>query len=237
MKDLSSLHELERGVTLHRRKGDALARRGHHEDARKAYDSALSFVANALDVLELPSRVDPATIQGLDRQVAAEAAEWLGVQGGILRRLSSIGDPTALWKALESYRTGARIEADHNLPQTYDRANAVKVALIAGDTTIAGARDELTALRDVLEERLATDEVAADDGWLWADLGDACLLLGDVDGAASAYSTFAAKARTDSPVSTLTVLREVVDALEGRDDPDAARTAESLETLELMLGR
>jgi len=84
-------------------------------------------------------------------------------------------------------------------------------------------QEELVALSEALERRLSTDERAADDAWLWADLGDVRLLLDDEDGAVAAYRTFGAKARTDSPTSTLAVLRQIADALAAHGDGAAAR--------------
>jgi hypothetical protein len=61
------------------------------------------------------------------------------------------------------------------------------------------------------------------------------LLLRDDIGAISAYRDFAARARTDSPASSLAVLREVVQALIDNKDPDADRTAEALAKVESVI--
>ena len=46
---------------------------------------------------------------------------------------------------------------------------------------------------------------------------------------------FAARARTDSPASSLAVLKEVVQALFDNKDPDAVRTAEALAKVESVI--
>jgi hypothetical protein len=81
----------------------------------------------------------------------------------------------------------------------------------------------------------STARPVADDAWAWADLGDIRLLLGDDLEAASAYRTFAAKARTDSPATTLSVLGQLVSALEAHGDQDAARITASLRRVEGLL--
>lgn len=115
------------------------------------------------------------------------------------------------------------------------RANALKLALITGTATVAEERDALVELRDVLDRRLAADVQAADDAWLWADLGDVTLLLGDERKALSAYMTFAEKARTRSPASTLNVLRGLVAALNAHDDPDASAVGAAADRVEAQL--
>jgi hypothetical protein len=141
----------------------------------------------------------------------------------------------ALADALRSYRRGARIETAFNLPETYNRSNALKLALITGEATLEEERDDLIALRDVLERRLATDEHAADDAWLWADLGDTALLLGEERPAISAYTTFVEKARTDSPAATLSVLRTVVEALKAHKDQNAPVVEAAIDRVEALL--
>src|SRR5215213_3427976 len=131
MTDLSQVRDIERTVTLHRRRGDAQARHGRKDEAKEAYETAFLFTDRALGLLPISNVADPNVLSSLDRNVAAEAAELLGVRGGLLRRLGRVDD------ALESYRLGAVLEANHNLVETYNRANAIKLALIIGDRTVA----------------------------------------------------------------------------------------------------
>jgi hypothetical protein len=70
---------------------------------------------------------------------------------------------------------------------TYNRANALKLALLSGASTLAEARQGLLDLRQTLPERVRTDETAADDPWLWADLGDCLALLGETADAIDTY--------------------------------------------------
>lgn len=224
--------ELERSATLQRRKGDIFVRRQRQDEARQAYVAGLSLLDRALDAL-LPSRdIDPAAVRASD---ASDAADLFGMRGGVLRRLSGIGDADALSEAVVSYRRGAAFEAAHGLTQTYSRANAIKVALIAGDRGLAELRSDIVALGDALQRRLRRDESAADDAWLWADLADMQLLLGQEADALSSYATFAAKARLDSPASTLAVITEVADALVSAQDPDAPTVAAAVANVEAQL--
>jgi len=226
MNDAYPAQDIMRSVTLQRRRGDAAAKRGRDDVAQEAWEAALAASEGGFVALGIPAEVDEAQAASYTADVAAEAADLMGVRGGLLRRLDRARD------ALASYRVGAAWEASHDLPQTYNRTNAFKLAIITGDQTLAQLQDSLSGFRDVLEQRLSTDERAADDAWLWADLGDVRLLLGDDSGAVSAYQDFVTRARTDSPVSSLAVLREVVQSLTVNKDPAADRTAETLAKVE-----
>ncbi|MBV9162228.1 MAG: hypothetical protein JO281_11880 [Pseudonocardiales bacterium] len=216
-------------MTLHRRKGDALARSGRDLEAKEAYNTALSLLDEELGRLGFSVAEPAAQLPVAEVSVVADAADLLGMRGGILRRL---GLPE---EALESYRRGADLETSKDLPVTYNRTNAIKLALIAGDRTITQVRQELVALHTALERHLSTDERAADDAWLWADIGDVRLLLGDDNGAESAYRAFARKARTDSLSSTLSLLKQIVNALYAHGDADADRVAASVHNVEKAL--
>jgi tetratricopeptide (TPR) repeat protein len=143
-------------------------------------------------------------------------------RGGLLRRLERVKE------ALITYRAGAYVEQGSKLTTTYNRANAIKLALLTGESTLTDEDEHLRELREVLEEQLRSNEEAADDAWLWADLGDCLLLLGDVDGGERAYQIFVSKAETRSPITTLAVLLEVASALKGHADPQASRVSEGV---------
>lgn len=230
MTESGRTQDILRNVTLQRRKGDALARAGRVDAAEQAYELAISLLDGALEGIPT-SQVEQDSLPTDPKvSVAADAADMFGIRGGLLRRTGRLAD------ALESYRHGATIEYNHDLPASYNRANAIKLALIMGVSTIDDLRDDMQRLRVALEDRLSTDERVADDAWAWADLGDVRLLLGDDLEAASAYRTFAAKARTDSPTTTLSVLRQLVSALEAHGDQEAVRIMASLRRVEGLLG-
>jgi tetratricopeptide (TPR) repeat protein len=226
MTDLSQARDLLRTVMVYRRKGDAAARRGEHQEARQAWSTGLEVSEEVFDALSITPELDPIQAGSLGTEVAVEAAELMGVRGGLLRRLGRVSD------ALKSYRKGALVERDHDLLQTYNRANAIKYSLIDGDKTLAQLHDELAEFQEWLDRRVSTDERAADESWLWADLGDMRMLLGDDQGAELAYQNFVEKARSDSPISTFAVLRDIVAALYEHGDPDAERIAASLDDVE-----
>jgi tetratricopeptide (TPR) repeat protein len=221
--------DILRNVTLQRRKGDALARTGQADAAKQAYELAVSLLDEALEGIPTSGVEQDSRSTGPNVSAAADAADMFGIRGGLLRRMGRLAD------ALESYNHGAEIEYEYDLPAAYNRANALKLALIMGVSTVDDLRDDMQRLRATLEDRLSTDERVADDAWAWANLGDVRLLLGDDLEAATAYRTFAAKARTDSPTTTLSVLRQVVSALEAHGDQDAARIMTSLHRVEGML--
>jgi tetratricopeptide (TPR) repeat protein len=218
-----------RNVTLQRRKGDALARANQIDAANQAYEKAVSLLDEALEGITKHQVEQDSRFGGPNVSAAADKADMLGMRGGLLRRMGRLAE------ALASYTRGAEIEHDNELPVTYNRVNAIKLVLIMGVGTIGGLYDELQGLRVTLESRLSADERVADDAWAWADLGDIRLLLGDDLEAASAYRTFAAKARTDSPAATLSVLGQLVSALEAHGDKDAARINASLRNVEGLL--
>lgn len=226
MSDIAPIEDILRTVTRRRSKGDAAARQGDFQKAGQAWTEALEISEEGFAALAITPELDLARAASLDTAAAVQAAELMGVRGGLLHRLGRPRD------ALASYRTGAMLETSHRLPQTYNQVNAVKRELIAGDSTLAGLHGELAAAREKLDERLSRSETAADDAWLWADLGDLCLLLGDDKAAIKAYQDFVAKGRSESPTSTLAVLREIVAALEEHGDPDAGRMAVSLRNVE-----
>jgi hypothetical protein len=231
----AELGQLDRTVTLHRNKGDSLVARGRQLDAVDAYRTAVDRADDALNLIGLDpgGTADPSGVIKADQ--AADAAEWFGVRGGLLRRIGELGESDALESSLQSYRSGAHIETNYELSSTYNRANALKLALITGNATVEEERPDLVALRDVLDRRLAADVQAADDAWLWADLGDVTLLLGDERKALSAYTTFTEKANTKSPASTLKVLRGLITALNAHHDPDAPAIEAAADRVEALL--
>lgn len=203
-----------------RSRGDALRRSGRAEEAGAEYTRALDLVR---------ARLHDAEVAGN----AAEQANLLGMQGGFQRRL---GDSAA---ALESYRSGAEIEAAGNLPSTYNRTNAVKLELMTDDPPprrLVDLTADLQDLRRVLATGSTRDTRVTDDAWSWADLGDVHLLLGDDAAAIDAYRTFADKARTTSPAVTLQVIKDLAAAMRSHEDPDAARVDASVRAAERVLG-
>jgi len=214
----------------HRQKGDALRDRGDDAGARAAYEGALGAFDAALRALGDGSAGGADPEPAMDAGAAAVAADLYGGRGGLLRRLDRLGE------AVESYRAGAAIEQGFGLPTTYNRANAIKLGLLTGATTLAEARPGLVELRDTLAERVRTDEQAADDPWVWADLADCTVLLGDTAGAIDHYRVFGQRAQTRSPVTTLAVLRELSAALTARGDPEAAALAAAVTEVEAALG-
>jgi tetratricopeptide (TPR) repeat protein len=206
-----------------RQKGDAL-RHGNPARAREVYVDSLKALDGALDARGVapPDSQPWSGVSTTSEVTLRELADLLGKRGGLLRRLERDKD------ALVTYRAGALVEQENKLTSTYNRANAIKLALLTGESTLSDEEKHLRELREVLEEQLRSNEEAADDAWLWADLGDCLLLLGDMDGGERAYQIFLSKAETGSPMTTLNVLQKVASALKDHGDPQASRVSEGV---------
>jgi tetratricopeptide (TPR) repeat protein len=217
----SHLREVMTAVAMDRQKGDSMQRLGRTAAAEDAYRSATQRIEYFLDAV---------SSSGIELQ-PEELAELYGVRGGLLRRYNQLLD------ALGSYEAGARFERAGNLASTYNRTNAIKLALLIGDRTLSELREEINDAAASLHERLQQDEQAADDAWIWADLGDVRLLQGDGPGAEEAYSIFVRKATSGSPAITLAMLEKVVAALDLHADPSASQVRTTIERVRPLLSR
>jgi hypothetical protein len=200
-----------------RSRGDARADQGLTDAADEAWNAALLIARTWLE--------DPRAEQ---IHPPAERANFFGIRGGLERRLRQFE------RALISYRRGAKLEKDHALPSTYNRANAIKLALITGDRTVAALQQDLVELRDALQRHSAPD-TSIDDAWHWADLGDVQLLLGEDSDAAESYRKFTDRAQSTSPESTLRVIKEVATKLRDHGDDAADRVGRSVVVAERVL--
>jgi tetratricopeptide (TPR) repeat protein len=211
------LADMAKTVSRHRVTGETLARRGDTSGAAAAYSKALHLLESALR---------SATVTAVS---PADEAELHGLRGGILRRMDRLPE------ALASYRQGARVERDAALASTYNRSNAIKLALIAGESTLQSVEQDLSELIATIETTTRRDVASASDGWTYADLGDAMLLLGRAGEAIDAYRTFSNLARSYSPTVTLGVLREIERALHSHHDANAPRLSGDLDLVEEVL--
>jgi tetratricopeptide (TPR) repeat protein len=230
MTDVVAARRYEAVGARLRQKGDAMQQRGDTSKAFEAYEEALEALNSALIALGHEPASSLGSVADVPPDDVGKLADLYGARGGLLRRLDRVAE------ALQSYQTGAAIERDFELTATYNRTNAIKLVLLSGASTLADAKPELSNLQNVLEVRLKSDEQAADDAWLWADLADCRLLLGDASGAEDDYRRFAQKAERRSPVTALAVVRELATALTMRGDPDAAQLTDALQRVGLALG-
>lgn len=227
--------ELNPKAMLSRKRGDALRRTGDREEAMAAYRIGLKSVEDILMLLKNPQwnqleqYNDVAALPAEQLAIARELTEALGSRGGFLRRLGQVQE------ALNSYRQGTEIEEKFNPKSTYNRVNAVKFSLLFGLNKLDEIKHDIEKLERMLSEQLTTDQELSDSGWAWADLGDCRALLGDVQGAERAYRTFTEKARSNAPITTLDVLREILVKLEESNDPKAMAVKKSLIALEQRL--
>jgi tetratricopeptide (TPR) repeat protein len=230
MSDVVAARRYEAVSARLRQKGDAIQQRGDTPQAFQVYEDALEALESALIALGNKPESGPGSTADVPPDEVGKVADLYGARGGLLRRLNRVDE------ALQSYETGAAIERDFGLTATYNRTNAIKLALLSGASTLADAKPELADLQNVLEVRLRSDEQAADDAWLWADLADCRLLLGDESAAEDDYRRFVQKAERRSPVTALAVVRELATALTLRGDPDGARLAVALQRVAMALG-
>lgn len=227
--------DLQKRAKLHRKRGEALSRTGQLDGATTEFRSGISVLNQAISKLESTpawAATRPGAQESLSdeaRDVLAELIEAYGSRGGMHRRLGELS------AALEAYRSGARLEEDYVAASTYNRVNAVKLALLAGSSCLVDLRPDIAALESLLTRQLTEDQAQSDSAWSWADLGDCRALLGDVPGAERAYRTFVEKAGSQAPSATLEVLRDIVKSLQTAGDPEAPLVADSLSALEARL--
>jgi len=210
-------------------KGEALAKDGNQSGAREAFGAGVAVLKDALDLLEPQAKQIKPFATGLDEAAAGvlnEYVETLGARGGMLARLGLLDE------ALESYSEGATLEEKFGLPGTYNRLNEIKTSLLAGKATLGAQAKKIGELAARIDANLRANKSLNDSGWAWADLGDCLALLGDVDAARRAYTTFIAKAANQSPERTLNVLKDIAAKLKQAGDPDAPRLREAIAALQ-----
>jgi tetratricopeptide (TPR) repeat protein len=231
----SLVEDQQKRAKLHRKRGDALRRTGQLDQAMKEFRAGLSVLNQAISTLEstpawaLTTPGAPGPLGDEARDVLAELIEAYGSCGGMHRRLGELP------AALQAYRHGAKLESDHGATSTYNRVNAVKLALLSSAAGLAALSPDIAALEALLTRQLTDDQALSDGAWSWADLGDCRALLGDVPGAERAYRTFVEKAGSHAPSSTLEVLRDIVKCLQTAGDTGARLVADSLSVLEARL--
>lgn len=200
-----------------RKRGDAYKRFGHTQQSVQAFEEGVGLLKESIELLK----------EGAQEDAAFDLAESYGSLGGLLRRVGS----ERLGEALEAYMAGAEIEASHKLPSTYNRLNAIKLRLQLGESSLAGASDEINDLAKMIDRSIGIDPEMRESGWAYADLGDCYALLGNLDEATTAYETFIRKAESRSPETTLNVLAELVEALQAHGDEHAYRLAAARDML------
>ena len=217
---------LLRSMALHRKKGDALRRRAveYRKDGR--YDEATALDSDAHEEYEIGVQEADDYLAGVEKRhpkdTDLDMAELYGSRGGLLSRLTRLADAAA------SYAIGAEYEKSADAASTYNRINAIKLGLLTGERSLSELENDLVGAEQTMERRLERDQQAGDDGWLWADLGDVRVLHGDVRGAETAYVIFTRKAKSGSSKRTLTVLQDIVAALNSNQDPLATQVEQSV---------
>jgi tetratricopeptide (TPR) repeat protein len=219
--DWDRIQELQEDADGDRGRGDRLRKEGKTAEARIAYEAGEKNLREALSLLgkeETP-------------QAGKARAEILGSIAGFLRRTDRDEEAFVL------YDKGAAVENRYNLPSTYNRVNRLKYMLLTKGQDLAGLEPEIRNTAEALNRAVNNprDQRAGDSAWSWADLGDCLALLGDLDGAARAYTTFIKKASSKSPETTLNVLKNIASALHSHNDPGAERLDAAIERLESAL--
>jgi predicted RNA polymerase sigma factor len=231
LDQLKRVRELQEEPKTYRKRGDALRKVGREDAALEAYRGGLVALTDAVKILAptkervassppLPAKLPPELKEGLQ-----ELVETFGARGGLLQRLNFLKE------ASESYAEGAVLEQRFGLRSTYNRLNEVKSSLLSGAGRLRDFEPPLRELAVHLYTNLREDKTFSDSGWAWADLGDCLVLLGKVEEAREAYSSFISKAEIKSPERTLDVLKEIALRLEELADPDAPRLRAAIDIL------
>lgn len=225
---LTEVTEKQEQAKSYRKKGDALRKAGREDGALEAYRAGVAALTDALDLLGAEAKEVAAMRPPLSSKqelVLRELVETFGAKGGMLQRLGLVKE------AAGSYSEGALLEQRFALPSTYNRLNAVKFSLLAGEKRLRELEPQIRELTRHIETNLRPGKSLSDSGWAWADLGDCMALLGNPDEARRAYSTFISKAESKSPERTLDVLKEIASKLKESADPDASRLHAAIEVL------
>ena len=226
---LGQIRQKQEEARSYRKKGDALRKVGREDAAREAFNAGADSLKAALDMLK-PGATQIAVakppLDGEQKGVLDELVETYGARGGMLQRLGFLKD------ASKSYSEGAVLEQKFDLPGTYNRLNAVKYSLLAGEARLGELEPRIRELAAHIEASLLADKSLNDSGWAWADLGDCMALLGNVQEARGAYLTFIAKAEIKSPERTLDILKEIASKLGETADPDAPRLRSAIDALQ-----
>ena len=232
MNQLKEVRDLQDQAKAFRKKGDALRRVGRKDAAIEAYNAGATALTDALKILEpvkdqLAQTTSPVPVQ-LEAPLN-ELVETFGALGGMLQRLG------LLEASLENYSEGGALESRFGLSSTYNRLNAVKCLLLAGRRQLRELDPQLRELATQIEINLRRDKSLNDSGWAWADLGDCLALLGNLEEARKAYSSFISKSEIKSPGRTLEILKEIASKLEKAADPDASRLQNAITILQSEL--
>jgi tetratricopeptide (TPR) repeat protein len=208
---------------------------GRRDPADKAYWAGVAELTEALEILytahdQLKTVSKPQTSE--QQAALDELIELFGARGGMLQRLREHET------ALSSYQQGAELEERFGLPSTYNRLNAIKCSLLTKKKQLRELEPKIRALAELIDNNLSEwKPEVSESGWAYADLGDCLALLGNLEGARRAYSTFIAKAEIKSPERTLDVLKEIESKLTEFADPLAPRLQMAIDVLQNELGR
>ncbi|MCX6876524.1 MAG: caspase family protein [Verrucomicrobia bacterium] len=215
-----------------RKRGDAHRKALREDSALEAYRAGVSALNDALELLR------PETTQlellkppqsGSRGTLVGELVETFGARGGLLKRLGMLEE------SLASYAEGAILENRFALPSTYNRLNTVKSTLLAGGKQLHELEPQIQELATLIKTSLDSDQSLSDSGWAWADLGDCMALLGNLDEARTAYSSFMSKAEIRSPDRALEVLNDIAKKLKESGDPDSRRLEDAIDLLKSAL--
>lgn len=231
---IAQVREKQAQARLSRNKGDALRKANREHDARIAYEAGVLQLSESAELLsDYRSQLKTLTapLSSDLTEAVSELAEICGALGGLYQRVGLLD------KALASYTEGAGLEEHFELPETYNRLNAIKYALLTGTQRLSDLTPKIRALADLIDSNIRSHTSLGDSGWALADLADCLALLGRTDEAAQTYAKFVAKAETKSPERALEVLVEIAAKLRASGDPEAARVETAIDILKANLVR
>jgi tetratricopeptide (TPR) repeat protein len=232
---IQQVRERQARARAFRKKGDALHRAGREEAAPEAFEAGALQLRECLELLsgyraQLETHGRP--LSNDLTEALGELVEVCGALGGMYQRLGRLD------KALASYTDGALLEERFKLPGTYNRLNAVKYALLNGESRLSEVIPRIRELADLIDANIRSNKSLVDSGWALADLADCLALLGRTDEAAQTYAKFVSKAELKSPERTLDVLQQIAAKLRSSADPDASHVESAIKVLQAnLLGR
>ena len=193
-----------------------------------AYSDAIERLSEAIALIDDSQWDDGATATRLDdvqKRVAWQLADCLGMLGGNYRRLQQLDE------AIQCFERGRLYEQDprFQIYSSYNTVNSIIAPIEEGLRDAASQSTELRAAVLMLERQIfdpGDGETSRRlDRWAWADLGQCRLLLGNLDEARIAYQHFIELSDAASIQSSRNVLLRIKNALQAKND-DCAEVVE-----------
>ncbi|MFI5010836.1 MAG: hypothetical protein ACHQAY_00665 [Hyphomicrobiales bacterium] len=186
------------------------------------YAGAIDALREAIDLTSGWRQGLPAAgeLDETDRKIAWHLADCFGMLGGNYRRSGKVDE------AIECFEQGRVYELDarFHVASSYNTVNAIVAPIEAGLRDASSQSGALRAAIKMLEGQIFDPSTASRrlDRWAWADLGQATLLLGDLEASRDAYRRFVELSDAASIKSSRDVLRSLHRSLVEKQDDKAS---------------